>query len=227
MEEYYPCPKMNFRQRCANFWYYHKWLVITILFFLAFIAIATVQFFQKDDADVSLLYVGPALVDDRLSRDLIESSSPLVDDENGDGKALVDFININLSGDINLLSGGKLIEAREEYQRYCDEILSGEACILLLDEYYYLELAQTGSLVNLYEIFDEDELSSSLFDGFGLRLKNTPLYRLPGYRDLPENTVLCLKYASAVVYPDWEERIEADENNLEVFRLFYERAKSQ
>jgi hypothetical protein len=217
MEEKYPCPKMNWKQKLSNFWYYHKWMVIVCSFFVAFILIATVQLVLKNDADLSLLYIGSHNVGETDCDHIVASVEEKIIDVDGDGNKTAELRTIQLPSDINLLNEGQKIQAQEEYRQYSNEILGGDSEILLLDEYFYEELATTGALVNLCEVFTE--LPPSAIDYYGLSLKKTPLYQLPGFSALPENTILCLKQSSPVSSRTEEERVEMQIMMAEQFRL--------
>ena len=76
----------------------------------------------------------------------------------------------------------------------------------------YLELAEGGALVNLYDIFPE--LPQGTVDYFGLRLGDTPFYHLDGFSALPEDTIFCLKYSSVLTPSSPDERLDIDLENM-------------
>ncbi len=216
MEEKYPCPKLTPKQWIENFWYYNKWFVLVGIVFLTLIVIATVQFFTKDEADVSLMYAGATILSDDVCEKIIRSAEESATDLNGDGKVRAEMKSFVLHSDFELLkTEGQKIQAREEFKSYSDEILSGDGCILLLDEYFYTELAQNGALVNLYEMYSQ--LPQSAIDYYGLRLSDTALYKKDGFSSLPKDTVVCLKFAPVVGKVSQEEKAVRDQLNRELF----------
>ncbi len=220
MEEKYPCPPMTPKQWIENFWYYNKWFVLLGIVILTFIGIATFQYITKDDADISILYVGSSSLSDAQCREIISSAKELVPDINSDGEVSVDMQSFVLLSDYDLLSDGQKIQAREEYQEYSDEILSGDGAILLLDEYFYSELAGSGALISLHEIFAE--LPSSAIDIYGLRLDKTSLYKKEGFSSLPGETILCLKFSPVVSDKTDLEKAELDLIHREIFKTLVE-----
>lgn len=217
MEERYPCPKLTPKQWVENFWYYNKWFVLVAIVFLSLVAIATVQFLKKSEADASILYAGAMILSDDCCEQIIASAEEKLFDVNNDDKVSVEMQNFVLYSDFDLLkSEGQRIQAREEFQAYSNEILSGDGCILLLDEHYYSELAQNGALVNLYEIYEE--LPESAVDYFGLRLADTSLYKLDGFSSLPKDTFVCLKFAPVVGKDSSEAKAARDQYNRELFK---------
>lgn len=217
MEERYPCPKLTLKQWIENFWYYNKWFVLVGIVFLTLIIIATVQFLRKSESDASILYAGATILSDDSCEKIIGSAQERLFDVNNDGDVVVEIQSFVLHSDFDMLkSEGQRIQAREEFQAYSDEILSGDGCILLLDEYFYSELAQNGALVNLYAIYDE--LPKSAIDYFGVRLGDTSLYKMDGFSSLPKDTIVCLKYAPAVSKDSSVNKAMRDQNNLEIFK---------
>ncbi len=220
MEEKYPCPKMTPRQWVANFWYYNKWFFILGVVVFVFLLIPTVQYFTKDKADASILCVGAESIHESTCKKIILSAESFIPDVNGDGVKSVDIETIRLYSDLSQLSQPERTKADEDYREYSDEILGGDACFLLLDEYFYQELAENGTLVNLYKIFDE--MPKGAFDYYGIRLGDCPLYKLEGFSKLSPELVLCLKYTSPLADMTDEERAIRDVENLSVFRSFYD-----
>ena len=224
MEEKYPCPKMTPKKWLENFWYYYKWFILLGVVVITFITIATVQYFTKTEPDISIFYVGPSTVSDKQCEEMIKTAKERVSDINGDGKIGVDLETLVLLSDFDLLSKGEEIQAMEKYQTYSNEILSGDGAILFLSEYFYNELAESGALVNLFEV--SSEMPGSAIDFYGLKLSKTKLYREEGFSSLPADTIVCLKFSPAVSGMTPEEKALRDQNNRELFRqLFVEEFK--
>lgn len=220
MEEKYPHPKLTPKQWIENFWYYHKWLFLTVLVFVTFILIATVQMFLKVDPDISFLYVGPKTLGEDDCENIALSSEAFFIDSNGDGEIKSNILTFTLSSDYDELTQGMREQALQEFQGYSDEILSGDATILLLDPYFYEQLAEQGALITLFDVFEE--MPSSAVDYCGLELKKTPFAKLPGFSSLPEDTIVCLKIAPVGGEIGLEEQLEIDENTIKQFLALYE-----
>jgi len=225
MEEKYPHPKLTPKKWIENFWYYYKWIFLTVLVFLSFAVIATVQYFLKDDPDVTFLYVGPKSLGETECEMLTESAEKYILDSNHDGTVESAVITFTLSSEYDDLLDGVKDQAMQEYQGYSDEILSGDATILLLDPYFYEQLADQGALISLYEVFDE--LPPAAVDFYGLQLKKTPFANKDGFSALPDDTVVCLKIAPAGADIDVNLQIEIDENTCEQFLALYHGAETK
>ena len=135
MAEYYPCPKMTPKQWIANFWYYYKWFTILGVIVFAFILIATVQYFTKSEPDLGIVYAGAQEVSERSCEEMIAFTEGKIFDSNEDGKISASFQNFLLLSNYDYLTEGQKLQAKEEFQAYSDEILSGDANVLILDQY--------------------------------------------------------------------------------------------
>ena len=218
MAETYPHPKMNFRQWVANFWYHYRWQFIFSVIAASFILIAAFQFVFRIMPDASFLYVGSFSPGENTCKALVASAEErFAEDYNGDGKTHADIRTIVLSDDLDLLNRREQIEANKAFQRYSQEILAGDDCFLLLSPYFYDELEASGALVSLYEIYGFWPEIASYHCGF--RLKDTPLGKTGGFSDLPDDTMICLKYAGAVGGDmSFDQREEANALNARIFR---------
>ena len=199
-----------------NFWYYHRWMFIFAVVCVVFLLIAVFQLATNKRPDISILYVGPANLSQTNCEDMAEVAEGFLFDVNGDDHVTVEVQAIQIAPVTNQMSQAEKMQAMEEYQRFSDELLGGDCAILFVDEYYYRDLADSGSLVNLYEIFPS--LPSAAYDDYGLRFTELDLYDLAGYCYMPDDTIVCLKYSSPLAFPDDNERVEADIYNISLFR---------
>lgn len=219
MEERYSCPKMTPKQWIANVWYYHKWMILFGVVAITLVSICVVQYVSKSEADAGILIVSGAPISDADCAMIVSSSEKIVPDLNGDGENCVLINSITLHSNLNHLDQLERDQAQEDYRQYSNEILSGDLCILILDEYFYRELADNGNLVNLYGVFEE--LPKAAFDYYGLRLGETPLYQIDGFSVLSPDMVLCLKHSPALDHLSDQQRTELDMRNLEAFRSIF------
>ncbi len=222
MAETYPHPKMNLRQWIANFWYYYKWFFLLGVMIFIFVVIASVQLFSKSTPDASLLYVGPRSISDRRCGEIISVSQEVMHaDYNGDGKKKITLKTVTLSTDYQALidqPGGNQTEF-EAYLDYHNEIVGGDACILLLDPYFFQELADDGALMTLYEIFGDEAPEAG--NDYGIRLDSLPLYSQQGFSALPPDTMLCMRYASQYAQQEAADRYRLEEESIAVFLDLY------
>lgn len=219
MEEKYPTPPMNFRQRLANFWYYNKWYTLIGISFFILILICLVQCSANVEPDAALLYVGPQSVSNK-SCDEIRSlcAEAIREDYNGDGKKNVALKTITLSAsyaELGVEQSGSDSQ-HDSFINYNNELLAGDSCILFLAPYFYEELAENGQLMFLEEALGY--LPDAATDYYGIPLKNLPIYAQSGFSALPGNTMVCIKVLSSYGENDPEKQEKIQRQNIAVFR---------
>ena len=218
MAETYPHPKMTFGQWVANVWYYHKWMILFGAVVVFGIVIASAQFFSRVEPDASILYVGPRVISEQRCEEITGTTEALMQtDPNGDGKKKIEIRTVTLSTQYASLIGNER-PGQTEYDAYMDyqnEVLAGDACLLLLDPLFYGQLEEDGALMPLSDAI------GSVPEGAkkcGIALEDLLLYRRDGFSALAPETLLCFRYASAYSVPDEDERMKLQNEALAVFR---------
>lgn len=217
--------KMTFRQKIENLWYHNKVAIIVIPIFLAFIIIATVQLFTKDEPDANLLYMGPAAVAFKGEGYLQESISTVMrEDYNDDGKKYVDYIELTALDPDDTFDDetGDFATGYTSYdvqrtvgEAFAAQIIAGDSMIYLLDEKYFKVAEDTGVLMPLSEALGYTP--DFAFNEYAVYLRDLDLYYLPGFNLLPDTTMICIRYP--VTLTNGKKEVEQRERcNLSVFR---------
>ncbi len=217
--------KMTFRQKIENLWYHNKVAIIVVPIFLAFIIIATVQLFTKDEPDANLLYMGPAAVAFKGEGYLQESISTVMrEDYNDDGKKYVDYIELTALDPDDTFDDetGDFATGYTSYdvqrtvgEAFAAQIIAGDSMIYLLDEKYYGVAEETGVLMPLSEALGYTP--DFAVNEYAVYLRDLDLYFLPGFNLLPETTMICIRYP--VTLTNGKKEVEQRERcNLSVFR---------
>ena len=84
--------------RLANFWYHNKVWVLIAAFFVVMITIVTVQYAKQSNPDIYLLYGGPEHITANEAKAFSSLLEDMMDDYNGDGKKLVQSVNVTGDG---------------------------------------------------------------------------------------------------------------------------------
>ncbi len=191
-----------------NYWYHYKWLTICTVFAIFVILVCTLQTCSKDKTDVGVIYAGPEyFMFNGEGVQNIESalSYVLPEDAAGkDGKKRVTLIyhQIFSEEDIKQMKEDAAKNNEELYidpafnsqnlQTFQNLILAGEYSVCLLSPYLYEMVKDSGGFRLLEDVVGytpEDAI-----DEYGIRLKDTAFGQYyPGVKDLPEDTVLCLR----------------------------------
>lgn len=214
-----------------NFWYHYKWHTIFVLVFGTFIIIAVTQFVAREKPDIYVMYAGPEYVNSD-DNGAVRSAFKQVMSE--------DFNNDGIKGvmltDITYLNGAQIeerlrqaeeegIEIAMDYQanvtalnRFNMEIFAGESVICMLDPELYRTVLAAGGFLTLEEILGY--VPDNALDAYGLRLHDTEFAQyFQGIRELPEDTVLCMRRLSTTSVFKGQKKMERiHSNHMIMFR---------
>lgn len=217
--------KMTFRQKLENFWYHNKIAVIVIGAFSIFIIIALVQLLTKKEPDANFLYMGPASVAFAGENHIQESISIVMkEDYNKDGQKYIDYIELtaldanesfdDTDGDFS--TGYTSMQVNKTVgETFAAQMIAGDSMIYLLDERYFGIASETGVLMPLSEALGYTP--DFALNEYAVYLKDLDIYYLPGFKLLPDTTLLCIRYP--VTLTDGKTEVEKREHcNLSVFR---------
>ena len=218
-----------------NYWYHYKWPTIIGVFTAVFVVIMAVQFFTREEFDVTVVYAGPVQPTANQIRDVeSEFAKIMPGDRNGDNKKncqLTDFYllteeqieekNAEAASDTDAyyVNRNAVQSAKEQF---VNQVSAGESSICLLDPAWYDLLQKQGIIVPLGEVLGA--VPDYALDDYGVRLADTPFGKFYGALQIfPEDTVLCLlRLSEASAFGNKsaaEERFEFDKS---VFRAMIE-----
>ncbi len=193
----------------ANIWYHYKFQIVATITLLAIVIIATVYCINKPKkATFQICYAGKlnfgfAESGDIPTRLAIEkslySAAERVTGEKKEKKldeliATYGYLIDDSSEHANVLEA-----SRQNKQNLRDELNAGACFIFLLDENIYQTFAFSPSdrkpyMVPVIDYLPEDTTGYRITDdGLGVYLHSIPLGNMPGFKELPENTILCLR----------------------------------
>ncbi|MEA4832078.1 MAG: hypothetical protein VB118_05615 [Oscillospiraceae bacterium] len=205
--------KMTFRQKVENYWYHYKWVTVAGIFVVVFIVVCSVQMAIKKDADVTFMYAGPASVSYQHLDDLKTSCRDVLHDYNGDGSINVNYIEYSIYTDSN---GDVLFDNQmNTFEMYRQQLLAGDAQIYLLESTYYDDLLDDDLLVPFVEFMDAAPADS--YDAYSYMLGNLDIYKLPGFDQLPADTIICLRSKQTIGISE-NEAEERYQNALKAYK---------
>ena len=155
MEKYESRQQQTPRLRLENFWFYHKWKVLTVFLIICAFAVAIHSCLKKESVDLYVLYmVSGAYSNDQMDQ-LCEKLEIYIDDIDGDGEKRVQVITISFSEVL-----GRTDQTQESaLARLVSHVASGPALFYVFDDANYEALKNTET-----DVFsDIGELSSSGF----------------------------------------------------------------
>ena len=214
-------PKKSFAKWLDNYWYHYKWHTIAVIFVLLVVTVCVVQMAGRTDYDVVITYAGSKNVSQKSENggtaEIITMQTSLKDvvydiDENGEVTVNLEPLFWLSAAEISALEA-ELAEKRENGEIVTDEInynllssnyntvdnlmLSGDCFLWFMsdDLYDYInKKSDVGRFVDLSGIPDGDSTVEFYGDDTcAIYLKSTEFYKMPGIRDLPEDTLIVVR----------------------------------
>lgn len=194
----------------SNFWYHYKWHTLIGLFVLVFLIIVISQMAGKKGYDAHVLYTGPAYLDKETCMEITQAiekaaaaSAPFAEnkaDYNKDGILTLDFNKFIYVPEAlaeeykesniyyNALDN---VNARGDFD---NALMIGEYVILLMDRTLYEDTVEVG----VYRTWEETVgyKPEKALDDCGILLTDLDIGLLNGFRQLPDDTVLCCRQKS-------------------------------
>lgn len=215
------------RYRLGNFWYHYKWHSLVALFLAVVMVFCVAQCSSREDNDVYILYAGPWLsYNDGAQREAVtQAFSAVMQDYNGDGTRVVSYRTILMMNETQLKDLAAQYEGREDEmpiiqssflaqqaELYRNEIASGDTVLCLLDISLFHELKDEGWLLPLTNYVPEEDVPENDLEDYGVYLKDTAFGQyFSGVKDMPEDTVLCIRAASILNTWGWQREERAAE----------------
>lgn len=200
--------KMSLKEWLENYWYHYKWATILGLFFFFVLLVGVAQCSSRVSADVIFMYSGPESLSLSEIQALEESAvSIMEEDYNEDGKQYIQYLeNIVLFDNFSVKdeTGTEqiIINKTEHIERYVTQVAAGDAQIYFLSPEVYSELSKQNVLVPLSEILGSVPVEAH--DSSSFRLGTLGIYSLPGFCELPEDTLVCLRAQKTLAVFDEE-----------------------
>lgn len=208
-----------------NFWYHYKTQTLIAIVAIFTAVVCTVQLATKTKYDYYLLYAGPEILAVQDLAYIQRAVASVGTDQDGDGE-----INVALK-DIVMLSPEERADAvtekdaefneefiQTEMTSFYQQIMAGDATIMLLSPYMYEQAKESGLFMPISEIFTE--IPEAVYDETGIVLSKTEFGQsFNGIDDLPEDTILCIRRVTSFQNMKNSKKAEkAFDANLELFK---------
>ena len=206
--------KSPFLTWVENFWYHHKWPFLAGLLALVVLTVSLVQCVGNGRGnDSAVMYAGGYTLMGTVARDFEGTVASFSEDSNGDGRILVGIgtYAIYTNAEINEKYKDDSTRAQVKQSSHSNreafdqEILAGEATLCFLSPALFeevvgseLETDDGGKLnrflpVGEYADLPDEALVLYRGTGYGIRLSALNLAGYPGFSELPEDTILCIR----------------------------------
>lgn len=194
--------KGRFAIWCENVWYHYKVPIIIALVLIVALSVCIVQCAKrKPTPDYILCYAGEASLlptkNNTIAADMTASAESLL--ESG-GQRIGNGIRID---SFQVRKGAALDSYNQSnIENLQSELNLATAYLYLLSEHTFEVYTATQGgryVVPVAEYLPADSTVETTPDGYGVYLRSTPAASLPGFRDLPDDTVLCLRIPYAAL----------------------------
>lgn len=188
--------KGRFAIWCENVWYHYKVPIIIALVLIVALSVCIVQCAKrKPTPDYILCYAGEASLlptkNNTIAADMTASAESLLESS---GQRIGNGIRID---SFQVRKGAALDSYNQSnIENLQSELNLATAYLYLLSEHTFdvYTTTQGGRLVvPVAEYLPADSTVEITPDGYGVYLRSTPAASLPGFCDLPDDTVLCLR----------------------------------
>ena len=213
-----------------NYWYYYKWTVLIAVFFVGVIIFCAVQSGDRSSYDASVLYTGPYIFEGGEKNSLSSAFSQVMSaDYDGDGKKSVQIIDmtaftddqlreaIGTSDDPALAVKYAQFSSDNVKKSFSQQVFSGDASILIVDEYWYKIVLNAGGLVTLEEAlgYRPESAVDDYSADFG-KLEFSMFFEAAG--NLPEGTRICFRrLPTSAAFTGRKAAEKNDENSKKLF----------
>lgn len=194
--------KGRFAIWCENVWYHYKVPIIIALVLIVALSVCIVQCAKrKPTPDYILCYAGEASLlptkNNTIAADMTASAESLLESS---GQRIGNGIRID---SFQVRKGAALDSYNQSnIENLQSELNLATAYLYLLSEHTFdVYTATQGGryVVPVAEYLPADSAVETTPDGYGVYLRSTPAASLPGFRDLPDDTVLCLRIPYAAL----------------------------
>ena len=188
--------KGRFAIWCENVWYHYKVPIIIALVLIVALSVCIVQCAKrKPTPDYILCYAGEASL-------LPTKNNTVAADMAASAESLIESGGLQIGNGVRIdnwqVRKGAALDSynKDSIQSLQNELSTPIAYLYLLSEHTFdvYTTTQGGRLVvPVAEYLPADSTVEITPDGYGVYLRSTPAASLPGFRDLPDDTVLCLR----------------------------------
>ena len=197
----------RWRSVLDNFWFYHKWHVLLVIFIVLVLTVCILQGRENKKDDVTLMFAGPyKLTATEVAALRVGLNEIMPEDFNGDGEKYAEMVLMQIYSE----SQEAEIRATPEdeippYLGYIDSyyndeqvtsfdnlIMAGEYSFCILDPWLYERVKGAGGFRKLRDVLGYTP--ENALDEYGVLLAETDFAKAYPVCDVfPEGTVICLR----------------------------------
>ena len=196
--------------KLENFWYHYKWHTIAAVAAVVIIAICVAQFVRQKDYDIYVMYAGGESFSRKSENGDIPEYNMFVnalkahaEDYDGDGEVLLSLSDLFIPSPeekAELGADADFSSMSSDVKTLNDRMLYSEYYVFFVSKYVFDE----------YHVRSDTEMFAPIarycpegndfrFEGeSAVYLASTPLYELPTFSSMPEDTLICIRINSEI-----------------------------
>ncbi|MCH5205508.1 MAG: hypothetical protein J1F09_01060 [Oscillospiraceae bacterium] len=183
--------ELNNFEKVENFFYYYKWIIISVIVVVALIGFLVLQTISRENEDLNMMVIATRQDSELYSHaeQLKAALEKYCPDFNEDGKIIIRAAYIDLTA-------GE--ETGEYYisqtQKFSNEIHDGTGQMIITDE-GFAELVYGKDGFNRDDFLDLTEIypEKSLYENSGMRVSDTELASSADWNDCPESVFILIR----------------------------------
>ena len=206
--------KQTFSQWFENFWYHYKWHSLIALFLVFTITVCSVQMCQKESYDVHVMYVGGYEIERKSDttatpqyQTVVSSITRAAGDYDGNGTVTVNLRDLFVltNAEIEKIEAEKGIEVNytlinENLDIFTQNISISDYYVCFLSKAIYDEYNTVSGVEIFHDLapYVNEGTDLEFYTNSAIYLSSTGFATMPGIKDLPDDTVVCLRRITLV-----------------------------
>ena len=215
----------------SNFWYYHKWKVLIVVFALILLTVTTVQMCRNTTEDLTVLFAGSAFIVNE-NQELIKEAfaSVMPEDFNGDGEKVCGLSTVTVYSNEQIAAIKELAAAdtsvlpvngaynAQQLSAFDNLIAVGEYRVMLLEPWLYDRVASGGGFRKLSDVLGNTP--DTAYSEYAVRFMDTPFAKAnpEEFEGLPADTLLCLRTEISISSAISHKKAGDYQNHVALFR---------
>ena len=186
-----------FIKKLDNYFYHYKWHTIIAAFLVIVLIVCSLQMCRKKKYDVEIMYAGPYIASSAMGSSDLSQTQFRIDVSTSFANAVA--VN-GEAPEVNFIYNWVDVGApQDNLNLYYNEIAAGSILIYLVTPDLFSAVYAEGGFMNVKELIPElpEELYYKEGDGtvnhHGVLLSETTLGGTNGFKELPKDTILCIR----------------------------------
>jgi len=206
--------KQTFSQWFENFWYHYKWHSLIALFLAFTITVCSLQMCQKESYDIHVMYAGGYEIERKSDTGATPAYQTMLSsivraaadyDENGSVTVNLRDLFVLTNEEIEKIESEKGIEVnyplvKENLDVFLQNLSVSDYYVCFLSKAMYDQYSKIDGVDIFHDLTPYVNADTHLeyYTNSAIYLSSTGFATMPGIKDMPEDTVICLRKITLV-----------------------------